>query len=150
MKTLTNWNIIIVGNCSNVQYDKVTTTVNHTRYNMLLYIYNHVITKTCVQPTTSPILRVLGVPVGISNQSPESASNVVYSFTALPLELIQYKYNLGDCGCSAITPLSLLPDIHICCPGSNGSRVAICSMTCIKIFLTVGFLHCLVLTDTSF
>ena len=26
----------------------------------------------------------------------ESASNVVYSFAALPLELIQYNYNLGD------------------------------------------------------
>ena len=38
MKTLTNWNIIIVDNCSNVGCDKITT-VNHTRYNVLLYNY---------------------------------------------------------------------------------------------------------------
>ena len=42
MKTLTNWNIIIVDNCSNVGCDKITTTVNHTRYNVLLYNYKHV------------------------------------------------------------------------------------------------------------
>ena len=36
-KTLTNWNIIIVDNCSNVGCDKITTAVNHTRYNVLLY-----------------------------------------------------------------------------------------------------------------
>ena len=47
MKTLTNWNINIVDNCSNVGCDKITT-VNHTRYNVLLYIYNHVkITNIC-------------------------------------------------------------------------------------------------------
>ena len=64
------------------------------------------------------------------SQSPESASNVVYSFTAFLSELTQYNYDLGDSDCLTITPLSLLPNIHICCPGSNGSRVAICSMTC--------------------
>ena len=85
------------------------------------------------------------------SQCPESASNVVYSFTGLPLELIQYNYDLGDCDCSTITPLSLLPDINTSYPGSNGSRVAICSVTCIKNFLTVGFPHCLFLADnTSF
>ena len=36
---------------------------------------------------------------------------------------LQYDYNLRDCDCLAITPLSLLPDIHTCCPGSNGSRL---------------------------
>ena len=77
------------------------------------------------------------------SQNPESASNVVYPFIALPLELIQYNYDLGDCDCSTITPLSLLPDIHTCYPGSNGSRVTICSMTYIKNFLTFGFPHCL-------
>ena len=44
MKILTNWNIIIVDNCSNVRCEKITTTVNHARHNVLLYIYNHVIT----------------------------------------------------------------------------------------------------------
>ena len=46
MKTLTNWNIIIVDirNCSNVRCDKITT-VNHTRYNMLLYIYQECFKK---------------------------------------------------------------------------------------------------------
>ena len=84
------------------------------------------------------------------SQNPESASNVVYSFTFLPLELIQYNYDLGDCDCSTITPLSLLSDIHTCCPGSNGSRVAICSIT--KIFLLLAFLivsshrqHCILI-----
>ena len=59
------------------------------------------------------------------------------------MELIQYNYDLGDCDCSKITPLSLLPDIHTCCPGSNESKVAICTMMYIKNFLTVGFPHCL-------
>ena len=77
------------------------------------------------------------------SQNPESPSNVVYSFASLPLELIQYDYDLGDCDCSTITPLSLLPNIHTCSPGSNGFKVAICSMTYIKNFLTVGFPHCL-------
>ena len=70
------------------------------------------------------------------SQNPESSSNVVYSFASLPLESIQYNYDLGDCDCSTITPLSLLPDIHTCCPGSNGSRVTICFMTHIKNFLS--------------
>ena len=96
-------------------------------------------------------LEVFALALSHYSQSLESASNVVCSFTALPLELIQYNYNLGDCDCSTITPLYLLLDIHTCCPGSNGSRVAICSMICIKSFLTVGFPHCLFLTDnTSF
>ena len=77
------------------------------------------------------------------SQNPESSSNVVYSFASLPLELIQYNYDLGDSNCSTITPLSLLPDIHTYCPGSNGSRVAIYSMTYNKNFLTFGFPHCL-------
>ena len=47
----------------------------------------------------------------------------------------------GDYDCSKITPLSLLPDIHTCRPGSNGSKVAICSIMYIKNFLTVGFPH---------
>ena len=88
------------------------------------------------------LVEVFALALSHYSQSPESASNVVYSFTALPLELIQYNYDLGDCDCSTITPLSLLPDIHTCCPGSNGSKVAICSMTYIKNFLTVGFPHC--------
>ena len=29
--------------CSNVEFDRIITIVNHTRYNVLLYIYNHVI-----------------------------------------------------------------------------------------------------------
>ena len=74
------------------------------------------------------------------SQNPESLSNVVYSFASLPLELIQYDYDLGDSNSETITPLSLLPNIHTC-PGSNGSRVAICSIT--KNFLTFGFSHCL-------
>ena len=77
------------------------------------------------------------------SQNPESSSNVVYSFASLPLELIQYNYDVGDSNCSTITPLSLLPDIHTCCPGSNASRVAIYSMTYNKNFLTFGFPHCL-------
>ena len=76
------------------------------------------------------------------SQNPESPSNV-YFFASLPLELIQYNYDLGDCNCSKITPLSLLPNIHTCRPGSNGSKVAIGSITYIKNFLTVGFPHCL-------
>ena len=96
------------------------------------------------------LVEVFALALSHYSQSPESTSNVVYSFTALPLELIQYNYDLGDRDCSTITPLSLLPDIHTCCPGSNGSRVAICSMTCIKNFLTVGFPHCLFLTDNTF
>ena len=55
------------------------------------------------------------------------------SIAALPLELIQYNYDLGDYDCSTITPLSLLSDIHTCCSGSNESSVAICHMMCIKI-----------------
>ena len=43
MKTLINWNIIIVDNCNNVGCDKITAVVNHTRYNVVLYIYNQVI-----------------------------------------------------------------------------------------------------------
>ena len=74
------------------------------------------------------------------SQNPESSSNVAYSFASLPLESIQYNYDLGDYDCST---LSLLPDIHTCCPGSNGSRVTICFMMYIKNFLTFGFPHCL-------
>ena len=77
------------------------------------------------------------------SQNPESSSNVVYSFASFPLELIQYNYDLGDCYSSTITPLSLLPNIHTCCPRSNGFRVAICAMMYIKSFLTFGLPHCL-------
>ena len=77
------------------------------------------------------------------SQNPESSSNVVYSFTSLLLELIQYNYDLEDSDCLTITPLSLLPDIHTCCPASNGSRVAIYSMAYNKKFLTFDFPHCI-------
>ena len=73
----------------------------------------------------------------IYSQNQESLSNVVYSFASLPLELIQHNYDLGDSNCATITPLSLLPDIHTRCTGSNGSRVAVCSIT--KIFLLLAF-----------
>ena len=76
------------------------------------------------------------------SQNPESPSNV-YFFASLPLELIQYNHDLGDCDCSKITPLSLLPNIYTCCPGSIGSKVAIRSIMYIINFLTVGFPHCL-------
>ena len=72
------------------------------------------------------------------SQNPESLSNVVYSFASLPLELIQCNYDLGGSNSATITPLSLLPNIHTCFPGSNGSRVVICSIT--KIFLLLAFL----------
>ena len=88
------------------------------------------------------LVEVFALALSHYSQNPESASNVIYSFASLPLELIQYNYDLGDCDCSTITPPSLLPDIHTC-PGSNGSKVAICSITYIKNFLTVGFPHCL-------
>ena len=52
------------------------------------------------------------------------------------------NYDLGESNSATITPLSLLPNIHTCCPGSNGSRVAICSIYN-KNFLTFGFSHCL-------
>ena len=88
------------------------------------------------------------------SQNLETLSNVVYSFASLPLELIQYNYDLGDGNCATITPLSLLPDIHTCCPGSNGSRVAICSIT--KIFLLLAFLivsshrqHCILIWEVA-
>ena len=87
------------------------------------------------------LVKVFALALSHYSQHSESPSNVVYSFASLPLELIQYNYDLGDCDCSTITPLSLLPAIHTCCPGSNGSRVAICSMTYIKNFITVGFPH---------
>ena len=81
---------------------------------------------------------IILVEVALSHysQNPESPSNV-YFFASLPLELLQYNYDLGDCDCSKITLLSLLPDIHTCRPGSNGSKVAIRSITYIKNFLTV-------------
>ena len=59
MKTLTNWNIIIVDNCSNVQCDKITITVNHTRYNMLLYIKNHMITTNMCTTYYIPLSKSL-------------------------------------------------------------------------------------------
>ena len=86
------------------------------------------------------LVEMFALTLNYYSQNPESASNVVYSFTALPLELIQYNYDLGDCDCSSITPLPLLSDIHTCYPGSNGSRVALCFMTCIKNFLLFAFL----------
>ena len=58
-KTLTNWNIIIFDNCGNVRCDKITTTVHHTRYNMLLCIYNDVITTNICTTYYIPFLRVL-------------------------------------------------------------------------------------------
>ena len=66
MKTLTFWNIIIVDNCSNVQCDKITTTVNHTRYSVLFYLqsrdnYKH------MYNLLHPLSRVLGISMGISN-----------------------------------------------------------------------------------
>ena len=81
----------------------------------------------------------------------------LHQMLSIPSHLSHWSWynimcDLGDCDCLTITPLSLLPDIHIfCCPGSNGSRVAICSMSFIENFLSVGFSHCLFLTDnTSF
>ena len=94
-------------------------------------------------------VEVFALALSHLSQNPESASNVVYSFTALPLELIQYNYDLGDCDCSTTTPLSLFPNIHTCCPGINGSRIAIYPMTCIKKILSVGFPHCPFLTDNT-
>ena len=49
MKTLTNWNIIIVDNCSNVGCDKITLYNNcksHKAQRVTLYLksQNHVIT----------------------------------------------------------------------------------------------------------
>ena len=97
-------------------------------------------------------LKVCTLALSHYSQNPESSSNVVYSFASFPLELIQYNYDLGDSNCSTITLLSLLPDIHTFCPGSNGSRVAIYSMTYTKDFLTFGFLivsshrqHCILI-----
>ena len=72
------------------------------------------------------LVEVFAVALSHYSQNPESASNVVYSFASLLLKLIQYNHNLGDRDCSTITPLSLLPGIYTYCPGSNGSRVAIC------------------------
>ena len=89
------------------------------------------------------LVNVFTLALNHYSQNPESSSNVVYSFASLPFELIQYHYDLGDSNCSTITPLSLLPEIHTCCPGSNGSRVAIYSMMYNKNFLTFGFPHCL-------
>ena len=34
---------ILLTPCSNVQFDTIITVVNHTRYNVLLYIYSHMI-----------------------------------------------------------------------------------------------------------
>ena len=59
MKTLTNWNIIIADNCSNVGYDKFTATVNHTRYNVLLNIYNHMITTNMCTTNYIPLSKSL-------------------------------------------------------------------------------------------
>ena len=102
-----------------------------------------VVDRLVLSVGTIILVEVFALALSHYSQNPESSSNVVYSFASLPLELIQYNYDLGDSNCATITPLSLLPDIHTCCPGSNGSRVAICSMTYIKNFLTVGFPRCL-------
>ena len=85
------------------------------------------------------LIELFALALNRYSQNSESASNVVYSFTALPLELIQHNYDLGDYDCSTFTLLSLLSDIHTCCLGTNGSRVAICSITCIKNFLLLAF-----------
>ena len=71
MKTLrTNWNIIIVDNWSNVWCDKITTTINHTRYKVLLYVYlksqNHMITTMCTTYYI-PLSKSLRYSSGISN-----------------------------------------------------------------------------------
>ena len=97
------------------------------------------------------LVEVFALALSHYSQNSESASIIVCSFAALPLELIQYNYDPRDCDCSTITPLFLLSDIHTCCPGNNESRVAICSMTCIKNFLVLAFLivshrqHCILI-----
>ena len=101
-----------------------------------------VIDRLVLSVGTIILIEVFALALSHYSQNPESASNAVYSFASLPLELIQHNYNLGNCDCLIITPLSLLPDIHTCCPESSGSKVVNCSTTYIKNFLTVGFPHC--------
>ena len=109
-----------------------------------------VVDQLALSVGTIILVKVFALALSHYSQNPESLSNVVYSFTSLPLELIQYNYDLGDSNSATITPLSLLPNIHTCCPGSNGSRVAICSIT--NIFLLLAFLivsshrqHCILI-----
>ena len=127
----------------------------------LLHLLSRVLDATNTRPLlvvdqlalsvgTIILVKVFALALSHYSQNPESLSNVVYSFASLPLELIQYNYDLGDSNSATITALSLLPNIHTCCPGSNGSRVAICSIT--KIFLLLAFLivsshrqHCILI-----
>ena len=105
-----------------------------------------VVDRLVLSVETIILVEVFALALSHYSHNPKSTSNVVYSFTSLPLELIQYNYDLGDCDCSTITPLSLLPNIHTCCPGSIGSAL---TMTYMKNFLTVGFPHCLFLTNNA-
>ena len=113
-----------------------------------------VVDQLALSVGTIILVKVFALALSHYSQNPETSSNVVYSFASVPLELIQYNYDLGDSNCAIITPLSLLPDIHTRCPGSNGSRVAICSIT--KIFLLLAFLivsshrqHCTLIWEVA-
>ena len=71
-----------------------------------------VVDQLALSVGTIILVKVFALALSHYSQNPESLSNVVYSFTSLPLELIQYDYDLGDSNSETITPLSLLPNIH--------------------------------------
>ena len=127
---------------SNLMDEAISYIKSHDVSHKYLQLTILVVDRLVLFVRTIILVEVFALALSHYSQNPQSVSNVFYSFASLPLDLIQYNYDLGDCDCLTITPLSLFPDIHTCCPGSNGSKVAICSMMYIKNFLTVGFPHC--------